>query len=59
MVAVTFLFEALNRNLLLGFMPEPIGLLVFGVALIGFAVGLRRIFTRNDEANEKEFRGEN
>jgi hypothetical protein len=43
------LFDATNNNLILGFMPESLGLLIFGVALILFAVGLRRIFNRNDE----------
>ena len=45
----TILLDANNNNLILGFMPESLGLLIFGVALILFAVGLRRIFNRNDE----------
>ena len=56
MFAVIFLFEATNTNLFLGFMPEPIGLLVFGGALVAFAVGLRRIFKRGDEKSEESFR---
>ena len=48
------LLEALNGNLLLGFMPESLGLLIFGVALIFFAVGLRRILSRNDERQAVE-----
>ena len=43
------LLDAMNGNLLLGFMPESLGLLIFGVTLIFFAVGLRRIMNRNDE----------
>ncbi len=45
-----------SNNLLLGFMPESLGLLIFGVALILFAVGLRRILDRNDDRQAvKEF----
>ncbi len=47
----TILFDATGNNLILGFMPESLGLLIFGVALILFAVGLRRIFDRHDEQN--------
>jgi hypothetical protein len=50
------LFDATGNNLILGFMPESLGLLIFGVALILFAVGLRRIFDRNDDRQAvKEF----
>lgn len=41
--------DATGNNLILGFMPEPLGLLIFGVALVLFAVVLRRIFNRSDE----------
>lgn len=37
-----------NINLLLGVMPEKIGLFIFGVGLIVAAVILRRIFNRNE-----------
>lgn len=47
-MSITFL-DASSNNLILGFMPEPLGLLIFGIVLILFAVGLRRIFNRNDE----------
>lgn len=43
------LLDATNNNLILGFIPESLGLLIFGVALILFAVILRRIFNRNEE----------
>lgn len=55
MLAVIFLLETAQKNLLLGFMPEPLGLLVFGVALVALPVGLRRIFNRRDERDEKDF----
>ena len=47
------LFELTNKNLLLGFMPESLGLLLFGAGLIAFAVSLRRIFNRKDIADEQ------
>ena len=51
---LAILFDATNGNLLLGFMPESLGLLIFGVAMILFAVGLRRILTKNDERRAVE-----
>jgi len=48
------LFEVTNKNLLLGFMPESLGMLLFGIGLIGFAVGLRRIFNHGAEENVKK-----
>lgn len=49
------LFEVTNKNLLLGFMPESLGLLLFGVGLIAFAVSLRRVFNRKEtEENLKQ-----
>jgi len=45
----TMLFQATNKNLLLGFMPESLGLLLFGVGLIIFAASLRWLFNRNEE----------
>ncbi len=49
------LFDVTDNNLLLGSMPESLGLLIFGVGLIAFAAGLRWIFNRNVETGEKEF----
>ena len=48
------LLDAMNGNLLLGFMPESLGLLIFGVALIFFAVILRRVLSKNDERRAVE-----
>ncbi len=48
------LFDATNGNLLLGFMPESLGLLIFGVAMIFFAVALRRVLDKNDERRAAE-----
>ena len=49
MVTVIILFEAVNNNLLLGVMPESVGLMLFGAMLIAFAVSLRWFFNRSDE----------
>lgn len=53
------LVEVTNKNLLLGFMPESLGLLLFGVGLIAFAVSLRRVFNRKETAQEnyEQFNG--
>lgn len=46
---LTALLDAADGNLLLGFVPDSLGSLIFGVILIALAVGLRRLFKRNDE----------
>lgn len=43
------LVETANKNLLLGFMPESLGLLIFGIGLIVFAVSLRWVFNRAEK----------
>lgn len=52
---LTLLFEVTNTNLLLGFIPESVGLLIFGIGLILLAVGLRRVFNRGENAKKREF----
>ncbi len=54
MFILAMLFQTANKNLLLGFVPESLGLLLFGVSLIVCAVGLRRIFNRIEETNEEK-----
>ena len=45
-------FDTAGRNLLLGFVPESLGLLIFGALLIGFAASLRRFLKRGDEMKD-------
>lgn len=53
MIAAIFLLETARKNLLLGFMPEPLGLLIFGAVLVALPVGLRRVFNRSEQETEK------
>lgn len=46
MLQTIFLLQAVNQNLLLGIVPESLGLLIFGVGLIGLTFGLRWILNR-------------
>jgi hypothetical protein len=50
MIAVILLFEVEN-GMILSFVPESIGLLIFGLALIASAVLTRRIFNKSEENN--------
>jgi hypothetical protein len=58
MLQTRFLFEVVNQNLLLGFIPESLGLFIFGIGLIVLAFGLRwllkRIETEEVEPKAKE-----
>ncbi len=49
MFMVEFLAETTNKNLLLGVVPESIGLLIFGFVLITSAASLRRLFLQTEE----------
>jgi len=46
MLQTKFLLEIGNQSLLLGFIPESLGLLIFGVGLIVLTFGLRWIMNR-------------
>ena len=48
----TLLFEVTNANLLFGFIPDSLGLFLFGIGLIVFAISLRRVFNWNETAPE-------
>ena len=49
MFTTTILSDIPNGNLILGFLPESLGMLIFGIVLIIFAVLLRRLFNRRKE----------
>ncbi len=42
-----YLLETGN-NLLLGYMPESLALLIFGASLIAFTIGLRKVFKQRE-----------
>ncbi len=46
---IIILLEITGRNLLFGFMPEKIGLFVFGIILIILAAGMRWLFDRKED----------
>ena len=55
MFILAMLFDTVtNKNLLLGFMPESLALLLFGGGLFAFAFSLRRFYNRGEEANKEE-----
>jgi hypothetical protein len=54
MFAIAIFLELTNQNMLLGFMPESLGLLLFGIGLIALTVILRGIFRRVEKANEEK-----
>jgi hypothetical protein len=43
-----------TNNLLLGVMPESLGLFVFGLGLIAFAISLRWFFGKRDEQSSSD-----
>lgn len=51
---LAILLETANKNLLLGLVPESLGLLVFGAALVASAVSLRRLFKLIEEKDERK-----
>lgn len=54
MLAITAFLQVSNQNLLLGFVPESLGLLLFGIGLIVFTVIFRRIFSRIEAGREEK-----
>jgi hypothetical protein len=48
------LAEITNGNLLFGVVPESLALLMFGVSLIAFTVGVRRITDGKNNAKKLE-----
>ena len=54
MLIVLFLIEGSNVNMILGFVPESLALMLFGVGLIGATLVLRRVFKRHDREKMAE-----
>jgi hypothetical protein len=54
MFAIAIFLELTNQNMLLGFVPESLGLLLFGIGLIALTVILRGIFRRIEKSNEEK-----
>lgn len=49
-----FLAELTGGNLLFGFLPESIGLLIFGSGLIGFTVLIRLILKQREQKETEQ-----
>ena len=54
MTAILFLLEISNQNLLLGYVPESLGLLLFGVGLVALTLILRKVFNRLERVEDKK-----
>jgi hypothetical protein len=52
MFLMAVLLQVSNQNLLLGFIPESLGLLLFGVGLIALTMILRGIFRRVEKTSD-------
>jgi hypothetical protein len=48
------LFEVIGENLILEVIPESLEVLIFGVGLVFFAIGLRAILKRAAKSGEGE-----
>ena len=58
MILSEILVQAANANLLLGFIPESLGLLIFGIILIVSTIVLRSLFKRWEIEGDKTKNGE-
>lgn len=45
---MTLMLQTANQNLLLGLVPESVGLLIFGFGLIALTIGLRWALKKGD-----------
>jgi hypothetical protein len=48
------LLEVSNQNTLLGFLPESVGLLIFGLGLIALPIAVRSILSRVETVKDNE-----
>lgn len=49
-----YLLQTATQNLILGFVPESLGLLIFGIGLIGVTVALRWLLRKSEAQSEAE-----
>jgi hypothetical protein len=54
MSGVLFLIDFTNGNMILGFVPESLALMLSGVGLIGATLIMRRVFKRHDRGKIAE-----
>ena len=54
MSAIAIFLETTNQNMLFGIVPESLGLLLFGIGLVGLTLVLRWIFTRFAAVKEEK-----
>ncbi len=47
------LLQTANQNSILGYVPESVGLLLFGVGLIGVTIALRWLFKKGEGVGGK------
>ena len=50
------LLDSANQSLILGFVPESLGLLIFGIGLILLAIGLRWFIKRSEKNTDGEIK---
>ena len=48
------LFDVASRSLLLVFVPESLGVLIFGIALVLLTAGLRWVLKRSEKSTDGE-----
>ncbi len=48
------LFDVTNQGLILGYFPESLGVLIFGVALVLLTVALRALLKRGAKGPDRE-----
>jgi uncharacterized membrane protein YidH (DUF202 family) len=53
MLTIAVFLQVTNQNLLLGYIPESLGLLLFGIGLVTLTVILRGIFRRVEKTSDE------
>jgi hypothetical protein len=50
------LFDVATQSFILGYVPEPLGVLIFGIGLILLTIGLRRLLKRSEKSIDGEIK---